>query len=193
MAFSAVDYKDCCDRLLAATTPGVRKLLSRQMVGDIFRTTPYPPFIKQLIIALEALEREGKLYWVTCLWRTWEEQAKLFAFGRTDKTQGIKTTVGPGDSAHNYGIAADCAYDLDPDKAGLQPSWEKPWLRHYAEAAVAAGLDAGFFWENFFDGPHVQLNLRQHGLSPRKQLKAAYKKGGTVAVFNLLDTYSWAA
>lgn len=179
-------YTAACQTILDAAAPQTKLLLVRVRPLDL-----YPPFLAKLLVALEACRQDGRAFWITTAERTWAEQAKLYSYGRTDKSRGVVTTVGPGDSAHQYGIAADAALDTDPVKAGLQPSWDKKELQHWADAALAAGLDAGWYWRNFFDGPHVQLNIGKHKLSPRNQLKSAYQKGGKEAVFALLDRYSW--
>jgi peptidoglycan L-alanyl-D-glutamate endopeptidase CwlK len=179
-------YRERCQEYLDSASPEVKVLLGRIKAQEL-----YPEFLRLVICSLESALANGHPFYVTSGERTFDEQAKLYAYGRTDKSKGVVTTVGPGQSAHNYGIAVDAAYDLDPDKAGLQPSWEKDHLVHWADAAVANGLDAGYYWESFFDGPHVQLDIRSKGISPRKQLLQKYQKGGKLAVFQYLDTFSW--
>ncbi len=183
---SLVDYVKANRAILASTSPEVLALLVRIKAEQL-----YPAFLEQLVVALENALAAGYSFWITCGERTWPEQAALFQKGRRGiKGEGIVTKVDAGFSAHNYGIAADAAYDLDPDQAGLQPSWEKSWLQHWADAAVEAGLDAGYYWKNFFDGPHVQLNIAQHDITT-KQLRSIYLKGGKLDVFQYLDRYTW--
>lgn len=181
------NYINDCKYILAATSPEVRTLLGRIKAENL-----YPPFLDMVVRALEDLVSRGRHFYVTCGERTWDEQHALYLKGRRGiKGEGKVTTVDSGDSAHNYAIAVDGAYDTDNNKSGLQPSWEKPEMKIWADAGCAVGLDAGYYWDNFFDGPHLQLNIRKYGLSPRKQLKAAYLKGGKTAVFKLLDNYEW--
>lgn len=124
--------------------------------------------------------------------RTFDEQHQIYLQGRDPAHPGhVVTTVDAGDSAHQYGVASDAVHDKDSIKAGLQPEWDDLNLTRWAEAARAQGLDAGAFWTGFIDRPHAQLNLKKYGLSPRKQLKAAYLHGGLVEVYNLLDTFKW--
>lgn len=179
------DYKSKCLDLLATTAPDLKAALARIEASDL-----YPPFLLSVLQALDKAKAQGYSFWVTQGERTWDEQHKLYCYGRTDMSRGIVTKVDAGDSAHNYAVAADAAYDLDPDKAGLQPSWDKGFLQHWADAGVASGLDAGFYWQSFFDGPHVQLNIRKYGLGV-KHLKAKYAQGGKLAVFKFLDTFNW--
>jgi len=180
-------YTNLCYGLLESVTPVVRSKLTRGKPELM-----YPPFLEKLLVAVTALEDAGKSFYVTQGLRTYDEQRAIYLQGRRGVVGESRVTmVDAGGSAHNYGIAADAAYDLDAVKPGLQPSWDKPSMKIWADAGGAAGLDAGYYWKNFFDGPHVQLNIRKHGLSPGKQLKAAYVKGGLLSVFRFLDGYDW--
>ncbi len=172
-------------RLLATARPEIRALLARVKAEEL-----YPPFLVMVLQALELALADGHTFWVTTAGRSFETQAKLYAYGRTDMSRGVVTKAPPGSSAHEYLVAVDAAYDADPDKAGLQPSWEKPFYKFWADAAVSAGLDAGFYWRNIFDGPHVQLPLYKHGLKVA-DLKAVHAKGGIAAVFKFLDRFDW--
>jgi peptidoglycan L-alanyl-D-glutamate endopeptidase CwlK len=61
---------------------------------------------------------------VTCTLRTIQDQAVLFAQGRT--TPGpIVTNAKPGQSAHNYGLALDVVPLIHgkPDWSGTSPVW----------------------------------------------------------------------
>jgi peptidoglycan L-alanyl-D-glutamate endopeptidase CwlK len=97
---------------------------------------------------------------VTCTRRTAEEQAVLYAQGRT--TPGpIVTRAKPGQSAHNFGLAVDVAIlvhgKLDWERAS--PLW----------ATVGKlGQNRGLEWygapdAEFSELPHFQLpNWREH-------------------------------
>jgi hypothetical protein len=181
------EYASECLFLLSQTTPEVRESMIRIKHDQL-----YPAFLEKLIKTQEALLAAGKTFWVTQGLRTWDEQHALYLKGRRGiPGEGMVTKVDAGNSYHNYGIAADAAYDLD-SKAGLQPSWDSQHMKKWADAAILQGLDAGFYWKNFFDGPHIQLKITAYGLDS-KTLKRAYqnKGGGMEAVFGLLDNYSW--
>ena len=99
--------------------------------------------------------------------RDMEEQAKLYAKGRT-APGGIVTQAQPGDSAHNFGLAVDFAFG----NAIGQPTWPEnaPW------GAVAAigkrlGLEWGGDWKTFKDRPHLELPTW-------KLARAEFKKTG---------------
>lgn len=149
--------------------------------------TLYPPFRKKLETMFKLLADKGYNYVITSGLRTHEEQLKLYAQGRTAPGK-IVTTVKV--SLHCFGVAADSAFDLEPDKAGLQPSWDSKYMKLMADAAKEVGLDPGYYWKTFKDGPHVQLNLKKHGLSIAK-LQEVYETGGLAKVWEFLDTFEW--
>jgi len=173
-----------CDDLYRSSPNFVKVALSR-----IDHQCLYSPFLAKVINAIESVKSQKKEFWVTQGLRTFEEQNALYAKGRT-APGGVITTVSGGQSAHNYGIAADAVFDSSA-APGLQPTWKKEDLIYWADAALEQGLDAGFYWKNFFDGPHVQLDIKKYNISPRKQLLSAHKKGGQESVFEFLDQYDW--
>jgi peptidoglycan LD-endopeptidase CwlK len=120
--------------------------------------------------------------------RSWEQQADYYAQGRT-KSGTIITNAQPGDSWHQYGLAADYALATSiSDKPGLQWSWyiksdanrdgHNDW-QQMAETAVQYGLEAGYYWKKFPDLPHVQ---NRFGLT-LADAKELYLHGGIKAVW----------
>jgi peptidoglycan LD-endopeptidase CwlK len=63
---------------------------------------------------------------VTCTLRSMEDQAVLYAQGRTTPGR-IVTNAKPGQSAHNYGLALDVVPIVHgkPDWSGNSPVWEQ--------------------------------------------------------------------
>jgi peptidoglycan L-alanyl-D-glutamate endopeptidase CwlK len=63
---------------------------------------------------------------ITCTARTNEEQAVLYAQGRTTPGR-IVTNAKPGQSAHNYGLAIDVVPIVHgkPDWSGDSPIWQE--------------------------------------------------------------------
>lgn len=63
---------------------------------------------------------------VTCTLRSMEEQAALYAQGRTASGR-IVTNAQPGQSAHNYGLALDVVPIVNgkPDWDGGHPVWHQ--------------------------------------------------------------------
>lgn len=180
------DYVTQSQGILTASSDDVQKLLSRIKANGL-----YPPFLTKICEMLQSLVDDGNYFWCTCGERTFAEQDALYQKGRDGNGGHIVTTVSAGQSAHNYAIACDFAYDLDPNTPGLQPSWDVKYLRLLADKAVENGLDAGLNWVSFTDGPHVQFGIRAKGISPRNQLLTAYHKGGKLAVFEYLDAQEW--
>lgn len=86
---------------------------------------------------------------VTSGWRSFEEQDRLYAQGRT--TEGkIVTNAKGGQSLHNYG----CAFDVADKLKGYNIDWEK-----VGKIGESVGLEWGGRWPSFVDGPHFQLTL----------------------------------
>ena len=110
--------------------------------------------------------------------RTFEEQAALYAQGRT-KPGPIVTQARAGESNHNYGLAADVCPFVDG-----QPDWNAP-IRVWAaigDAASRHGLEWGGQWKKFLDKPHVQLPLTT------KECVACFRDGGIEAVWETAST-----
>lgn len=159
----------------------------------------YPPFMKKVEQLQANCLARGVDYWLISGYRSWDEQNKLYALGRTVKNVdatpakpmgGTVTKAKGGQSFHNFGVATDSALDKDAVRAGLQPDWNFESYRVWAEEAQKLDLDAGFFWKGFPDAPHVQLNFAKHGLK-LADLQAWYKKGGIKEVWAQLDKYNW--
>lgn len=97
---------------------------------------------------------EGIDILVTCTLRTNEEQAALYAQGRT--TPGIVVThAKAGQSAHNYGLAIDVVPIVNgkPDWIGAHPIWQQ-----VGRLGQAAGLEwAGGPDYPFHELAHFQL------------------------------------
>jgi peptidoglycan LD-endopeptidase CwlK len=159
----------------------------------------YPPLMQKLEILQANCLARGVDYWLISGFRSWDEQNKLYALGRTvknvDATEekpmgGIVTKARGGQSYHNFGVAADAALDKDATRAGLQPDWNFEAYQVWAEEAKKLGLDAGYYWKGFPDAPHVQLNFAKVGLT-LADLQRMYAKGGIQFVWNELSKFNW--
>lgn len=151
--------------------------------------TLYPTFRAKMQEMYGLLAKDGHCYVMTSGLRTHKEQADLYAIGRT-KPGTIKTKARAGFSPHNYGVAGDSAYDLNPDDDKLQPSWDEKHMKRMADAAKKVGLEAGYYWKEFQDGPHIQLPLSKYGITWAK-LNEIFDKGGLKAVWTYLDKFKW--
>ncbi len=144
----------------------------------------YPRFAERLQKLINAL---GAKFYVTSGFRGEKEQNALYEQGRS--SPGAKVTNARfGQSAHNFGCAADLTHDSDPAKPLLQPDWVRANYSILAVEAPKVGLESGFNWK-FPDAPHIQLPLSRHGIT-FPMLKAEYDRGGMPAVWRFLDTFN---
>ena len=102
---------------------------------------------------LDACAAAGIDVLVTCTLRSNEEQAALYAQGRTAPGP-IVTDAPPGQSAHNYGLALDVVPMVNgkPDWMGSDPVWQQIGV---------LGEQAGLEWAGapgfpFHEMPHFQ-------------------------------------
>lgn len=99
------------------------------------------------------LEPSPYIWYALSGYRSMEEQRKLYDAYRLKL--GPKAAP-PGRSAHNYRLAIDVVLDTDPDKPGLQPSWDTKlagWLWLKAKSIPHPRLKNGW---SFGDWPHLE-------------------------------------
>jgi len=101
---------------------------------------------------------------IICGTRTYQEQAVLYAKGRTTKGPKV-TNARPGYSWHNFGVA----WDFVVFDAKGQPQWESPLMAKCGRIAESLGLEWGGGWKGFQDTPHIQLKTG-HTLVEARQL-----------------------
>lgn len=120
---------------------------------------------------------------VTFALRTFEEQAALYAKGRTKPGPKV-TNAPPGSSYHNYGLALDFAILYDKDKNGTYEtlSWDtvkdedKDGVSDWTEVAkvfMSAGWTWGGNFRSIVDKPHVEKNFGKNW----KELLSLKQKG----------------
>lgn len=123
---------------------------------------------------LELCALNGISILVTQGLRTWEEQDKLYAQGRTTAGE-IVTKAKGGESFHNYGLAFDIVV-LDAigkmDWDATHPGWTQA-----AQIGKSVGLEWGGDWAGFKDRPHFQYT----GGLKIADCKALYADGGGIA------------
>lgn len=102
---------------------------------------------------LESCATENIDVLVTCTLRSQQEQAALFAQGRT-APGAIVTNAIAGRSAHNYGLAIDVVPMVNgkPDWNGGDSVWQR-----LGALGEAAGLEWAGRWIHFKEMPHFQL------------------------------------
>lgn len=161
--------------------PGIWKRVQPTMI--------YPPLLAKLEMLVANCEKRGARYYAICGFRSAEEQADLYAQGRSKPGKKV-TNAKPYSSLHQFHVAVDFCRDADMDREGLQPDWNLESYRILAEEAQKLGLESAFFWKTFQEGPHVQLPIGKMGLTI-DQLKSVYLAGGQKALYALLDKYQW--
>tara|TARA_B100000965_G_C19588108_1_gene756756 strand:- start:1002 stop:1538 length:537 start_codon:yes stop_codon:yes gene_type:complete len=123
-------------------------------------------------LAKKVTARFGMEFKVISGLRTFEEQDRLYAKGRTEP--GMKVTRARGGfSSHNYGIAIDGAiFDGDTYLDAKNSSLSTKIYKSIANNAEAAGLkiDAGVRWRSFPDPPHFEYRS-QYSLSQMRTRK----------------------
>jgi peptidoglycan L-alanyl-D-glutamate endopeptidase CwlK len=101
--------------------------------------------------------------------RTWDEQAKIYAQGRTSPGK-IVTNAKPGYSNHNYGIAVDMGVFKDGKYLdGLKPAEAQAFHNKAAVIAEKYNIEWGGSWKSFKDYPHFEYRTGKT-LSQLRQL-----------------------
>ena len=148
--------------------------ISEARLGEV-----HPALAEKIRSMAEMLALENITIKVTQGLRTWDQQAVLYAQGRT-APGNIVTDAGPGTSWHNYGLAVDVAPFDDgiPDWNVSHPAWKR-----IVSVGESVGLVSGSAWRTFPDWPHFQLT-GQLPVSPDDAVRAAYATGGQDAVWS---------
>ncbi len=111
-----------------------------------------PEFGKRLQHLRELLQQHGLSMKITEGRRSLARQAELYAQGRQGDRRPRVTNARPGQSPHNWGLAADFVF-LD---AKGKVTWSGDWAAFGAQVR-AAGLTWGGDFRTLKDRPHVEL------------------------------------
>lgn len=106
-------------------------------------------------------EQRGIILRMTSGLRSHEEQARLYAQGRSTPGE-IVTNAKPGQSFHNYGMA----FDVVPMVSG-RPDWKSPHWQLIGQLGESVGLNWGGRWRRP-DRPHFEFPI---SLTSLQQLK----------------------
>lgn len=98
-----------------------------------------------------AMRENGHPVRCTSMIRTRSQQASLYAQGRTSPGKRV-TNARPGESPHNYGLAADYVFLTSIGTATYNGDWAQ-----FGRVAKLCGLVWGGSWLRFADRPHVEL------------------------------------
>lgn len=107
--------------------------------------------VLRLILSVE--EATARTWAISDGRRTMDRQRYLYAQGRTTPGK-VVTMAPPGQSAHNFGLAAD----LWP----VLPTGDFDWgaddalFRQMADLAKEQGLTPGYYFHSIHDAPHVE-------------------------------------
>ena len=120
-------------------------------------------FADFLIDAKELVAKEGLDYKIICGTRSWEQQAELYAKGRTAPGPKV-TNAKPGSSMHNFGLAIDCGvfkgkvYMDDSTPADKKIAD----MMHKQASTLCAkhNLRWGGNFKSIYDAPHFEYNTR---------------------------------
>ena len=119
-------------------------------VSDERIKTLHPSIRERVVAFINDAAREGIFLRLTSANRDWEEQARLYAQGRT--TPGpIVTNAEPGESTHNYGLG----FDVVPMVNG-QPVWNSDQWDRIGAIGKSHSFTWGGDWNSFSDRPHFQ-------------------------------------
>ena len=127
-------------------------------------------------------ETQGDSLVVVQALRTWQQQAKLYAQGRTSPG-AIVTNAKPGHSWHEFGMAVDVCPESIMHETGWAP--DSPlWLR-IKQMGESLGLVSGACWQTP-DKPHLQLTGK-FGVSPDDTVRALFLQQGMIAVWDAAE------
>jgi peptidoglycan L-alanyl-D-glutamate endopeptidase CwlK len=118
-------------------------------------------FIAFIVDAKELVAQNGLDYKVICGTRTFEEQAALYAKGRTAPGPKV-TNAKPGSSMHNFGLAVDCGVfkgkvymdGSTPADAKLADLMHK----HASTLCAKHKLRWGGNFKSLYDAPHFEYD-----------------------------------
>ncbi len=160
--------------------------MSSLLLSRIDTNLLYRPFLSKLTQLLDEALSMRKPYWVVSGHRSYVEQDKLYQIGRNvGSKQPRVTNAKGGQSAHNFGIAADVCLDGIIDRVGLQPDYRPGSYEPLRLLAPKYGLVWGGAW-GFPDRPHLQMPgwVTSTDMEP---LRFCYDTGGLASVWAFMD------
>lgn len=102
--------------------------------------------------------------------RTWEEQNRLYAKGRTQPGAKVTNARG-GYSNHNFGIAFDIGVF-----SGNRYMPESPLYKAVGAIGMGLGLEWGGNWKTIVDAPHFQLRPAWANDLPERSMLAELRR-----------------
>ncbi len=150
----------------------------------------HPVLAAKIRTMADALAAEGIVIRVVQGLRTYDEQAALYAQGRTAPGPKV-TNAPPGSSYHNYGLAIDFCVGI-PGSNPWQPDWKatdskglRPTWARAIKLGKAQGLVSGADFESIKDYPHLQMAGNLPIGAPTPKAKQLLVSNGMKAVWDL--------
>jgi peptidoglycan LD-endopeptidase CwlK len=149
--------------------------ISEARLGEVM-----PELVNIIRNLADQLAMEGIFIKVTQGLRTWDDQDKLYAIGRTLPGREVTNAQG-GESWHNYGAAIDVVplEGTIPDWDASHPSWAR-----IVALGEAQGLRSGISWH---DMPHFELT-GPFPPDPPQEVRDLYRDGGVEAVWKAINS-----
>ncbi len=140
-------------------------------------TNLYPPFDAEIDALLLAIHEKGLNVGLHQGYRSFEEQTILYSKGRS-RPGKIVTNAKPGQSLHNYGIAADIIFRVNGEW-----SWDPkhPWDK-LGKLGKELGLEWGGDFRGLKDFGHFQWKTNL----TLTEMKKLYQEGGLSNVWRHL-------
>jgi hypothetical protein len=137
----------------------------------------HPKVRNKAIEFINKVEKElGIKLRVTSTLRTYAEQDKLYAQGRTTKG-GIVTNAKGGQSNHNFGTALDVVPIVNgqADWKTTADTWNK-----IGTVGKSLGFDWGGDWKSFIDKPHFEMTFNNSLAQMRNKQEKGEVEGGYI-------------
>lgn len=93
---------------------------------------------------------------ITCVYRSPEEQRRLYKRGRFGSKEKIVTNCDGKDKKSNHNHFPSRAIDVCVLISG-KPSWDEMYYYPLGPLSTKHGLKWGGYWEKFQDYPHLEL------------------------------------
>lgn len=161
-----------------------------QILNENRLSLVHPVLAARVMELIGILEAEDINILVTQGLRTYNEQERLYARGRT--APGPKVTdCQPGHSWHNFGLAVDVCPEEFANEEGVpvaHPDWnvDHPAWHRIHEAALELGFACGADFRTFPDMPHLQMTGKWPAAVP-DAARQDFMEGGIPQVWAAAD------
>lgn len=133
----------------------------------------HPEIRNKVIDFFNEAEKQGIILRMTSGFRSYDEQNKLYAQGRTIAGP-IVTNAKGGESNHNFALAFDVVQMVKG-----KPDWNCDW-NVIAKIAKTFGFAWGGDWKKFKDKPHFEMTFGNTLAQLREKIKTGKIKDGYV-------------